>query len=73
MVKRILAVLVLASVILIPCCTKDKYSGEFKNDEEVAEYVETITNKKYSRTLMISCIVLIMVRLMKVFFMQLYM
>lgn len=49
MVKRILAVLVLASVILIPCCTKDKYSGEFKNDEEVAEYVETITNKKYSR------------------------
>ena len=49
MVKRILAVLVLASVILIPGCTKDKYSGEFKNDEEVAEYVETITNKKYSR------------------------
>lgn len=49
MVKRILAVLVLASVILIPCCTKDKYSDKFKNDEEVAEYVETITNKKYSR------------------------
>lgn len=49
MIKRILAVLVLVSVILIPGCTKDKYSGEFKNDEEVAEYVETIINKKYSR------------------------
>lgn len=49
MVKRILAVLVLVSVILIPGCRKDKYSGEFKNDEEVAEYVETIINKKYSR------------------------
>lgn len=49
MVKRILTVLVLVSVILIPGCTKDKYSGEFKNDEEVAEYVETIINKKYSR------------------------
>ena len=49
MVKRILAVLVLASVILIPGCAKDKYSGEFKNDKEVAEYVETIINKKYSR------------------------
>lgn len=49
MVKRILTVLVLVSVILIPGCTKDKYSGEFKNDKEVAEYVETIINKKYSR------------------------
>lgn len=49
MMKRILTVLVLVSVILIPGCTKDKYSGEFKNDEEVAEYVETIINKKYSR------------------------
>ena len=49
MVKRILAVLVLVSVILIPGCKKDKYSGKFKNDEEVAEYVETIINKKYSR------------------------
>ena len=49
MVKRILTVLVLVSVILIPGCTKDKYSGEFKNDEEVADYVETIINKKYSR------------------------
>lgn len=49
MVKRILTVLVLVSVILIPGCTKDKYSGEFKNDEEVAEYVETIINKKYRR------------------------
>ena len=49
MVKRILTVLALVSVILIPGCTKDKYSGEFKNDEEVAEYVETIINKKYSR------------------------
>ena len=48
MVKRILAVLVLVSVILIPGCTKDKYSGEFKNDKEVVEYVETIINKKYS-------------------------
>ena len=49
MVKRILTVLVLVSVILIPGCKKDKYSGKFKNDEEVAEYVETIINKKYSR------------------------
>lgn len=49
MVKRILAVLVLVSVMLIPGCTHDKYSGEFKNDEEVAEYVEKIINKKYSR------------------------
>lgn len=49
MMKRILAVLVLVSVILIPGCRKDKYSGEFKNDEEVAEYVETIINKKYRR------------------------
>ena len=49
MVKRILAVLVLVSVILISGCKKDKYSGKFKNDEEVAEYVETIINKKYSR------------------------
>ena len=49
MIKRILAVLVLVSVIFIPGCTKDKYSGEFKNDQEVAEYVETIINKKYSR------------------------
>lgn len=49
MVKRILAVLVLVSVILIPGCTKDKYSGEFKNDEEVAGYVERIINKKYGR------------------------
>ena len=49
MVKRILTVLVLVSVILIPGCTKCKYSGEFKNDEEVAECVETIINKKYSR------------------------
>lgn len=49
MVKRILTVLVLVSVILIPGCTKNKYSGEFKNDEEVADYVETIINKKYSR------------------------
>ena len=49
MMKRILVVLVLASVILIPSCMKDKYSGEFKNDEEVAEYVETMINKKYSR------------------------
>ena len=49
MVKRILTVLVLVSVILIPGCTKDKYSGEFKNDKEVVEYVETIINKKYSR------------------------
>ena len=49
MIKRILAVLVLVSVILIPGCTKDKYSGEFKNDKEVAEYVDTIINKKYSR------------------------
>ena len=49
MVKRILTVLVLVSVILIPGCKKCKYSGEFKNDEEVAEYVETIINKKYSR------------------------
>ena len=48
MVKRILNVLVLISVILIPGCKKDKYSGKFKNDEEVAEYVETIINKKYS-------------------------
>lgn len=48
MVKRILAVLVLVSVILIPGCRKDKYSGKFKNDKEVAEYVETIINKKYS-------------------------
>lgn len=48
MVKRILAVLVLVSVILIPGCKKDKYSGKFKNDEEVAEYVEKIINKKYS-------------------------
>lgn len=48
MVKRILTVLVFVSVILIPGCKKDKYSGEFKNDEEVAEYVETIINKKYS-------------------------
>lgn len=47
--KRILVVLVLVSVILIPGCKKDKYSGKFKNDEEVAEYVETIINKKYSR------------------------
>lgn len=49
MVKRILTVLVLVSVILIPGCKKCKYSGEFKNDEEVAECVETIINKKYSR------------------------
>ena len=49
MVKRILAVLVLVSVMLIPGCTHDEYSGEFKNDEEVAEYVEKIINKKYSR------------------------
>ena len=49
MMKRILVVLVLVSVILIPSCTKDKYSGEFQNDEEVAEYVETIINKKSSR------------------------
>ena len=49
MIKRILTVLVLVSVILIPGCTKDKYSGEFNNDEEVAEYVETIINKKFSR------------------------
>lgn len=49
MIKRILAVLVLVSVMFIPGCTKDKYSGEFKNDQEVAEYVETIINKKYSR------------------------
>ena len=35
-VKRILAVLVLVSVMLIPGCTHDEYSGEFKNDEEVA-------------------------------------
>lgn len=49
MVKRILTVLVLVSVILIPGCTKDKYSGKFKNDEEVADYVERIINKKYSR------------------------
>lgn len=48
MVKRILAVLVLVSVILIPGCKKNKYSGKFKNDEEVAEYVEKIINKKYS-------------------------
>lgn len=33
MVKRILNVLVLVSVILIPDCKKDKYSGKFKNDE----------------------------------------
>lgn len=49
MIKRILTVLMLVSVMFIPGCTKDKYSGEFKNDEEVAEYVETIINKKYSR------------------------
>ena len=49
MIKRILTVLALVSIIFIPGCTKDKYSGEFKNDEEVAEYVETIINKKYSR------------------------
>lgn len=49
MMNRILTVLVLVSVILIPGCTKDKYSGEFKNDKEVVEYVETIINKKYSR------------------------
>lgn len=49
MIKRILAVLVLVSVMFIPGCTKDKYSGEFKNDQEVAEYVETIITKKYSR------------------------
>ena len=49
MMKRILVVLVLVSVIHIPSCTKDKYSGEFQNDEEVAEYVETIINKKSSR------------------------
>lgn len=49
MVKRILTVLVLVSVMLIPGCKKDKYSGKFKNDEEVAEYVEKIINKKYSR------------------------
>ena len=49
MIKRILTVLVLVSVMLIPGCTNDKYSGEFKNDDEVAEYVETIINKKYSR------------------------
>lgn len=49
MMKRILAVLVLVSVMLISGCMKDKYSGEFKNDEEVAEYVETMINKKYSR------------------------
>ena len=48
-VKRIFAVLVLVSVMLIPGCTHDEYSGEFKNDEEVAEYVEKIINKKYSR------------------------
>ena len=48
-VKRILAVLVLVSVMLIPGCTHVEYSGEFKNDEEVAEYVEKIINKKYSR------------------------
>lgn len=48
MIKHILTVVVLVSVILIPGCTKDKYSGEFKNDEEVADYVETIINKKYS-------------------------
>ena len=49
MMNRILAVLVLVSVIFISGCTKDKYSGEFKNDKEVAEYVETIINKKYNR------------------------
>ena len=48
MMKRILAVLVLVSVMLIPGCQNDKYSGEFKNDQEVAEYVEKIINKKYS-------------------------
>ena len=37
MMKRILAVLVLVSVMLISGCMKDKYSGEFKNDEEVAD------------------------------------
>ena len=37
MVKRILTVLVLVSVMLISGCMKDKYSGEFKNDEEVAD------------------------------------
>lgn len=51
MMKRILAVLVLVSVMLIPGCQNDKYSGEFKNDQEVAEYVEKIINKKYSRYL----------------------
>ena len=49
MIKRILAVLVVVSVMFIPGCTKDKYSGEFKNDQEAAEYVERIINKKYSR------------------------
>lgn len=49
MVKRILTVLVLVSVMLIPGCKKDKYSGKFKHDEEVADYVETIINKKYRR------------------------
>ena len=49
MMKRILAVLMLVSVMFISGCTKDNYSGEFKNDQEVAEYVETIINKKYSR------------------------
>lgn len=48
MVKRILTVLALVSVILIPGCKKDKYSGKFKNDEEVADYVDAIINKKYS-------------------------
>lgn len=37
MMKRILAVLVLVSVMLISGCMKDKYSDEFKNDEEVAD------------------------------------
>lgn len=37
MMKRILAVLVLVSVMLISGCMKDKYSGGFKNDEEVAD------------------------------------
>ena len=39
MMKRILAVLMLVSVMFISGCTKDNYSGEFKNDQEVPEYV----------------------------------
>lgn len=72
MIKRILTVLVLVSVMLIPGCTNDKYSGEFKNDDEVAEYVETIRSIVVT-LIMKSCIVLIMVRMMKVSSMLLYM